>query len=109
MSNPGCAGSCDKEAGAPSPCSCSRPRLPLSPTASPSTTRPTSVDIVGNGGRKLGTCCGAFQLAVRARFREGEPGLDIGDKGNVSGWWPCGEEKVVCICGNEYDDGDVGE
>ena len=41
-----------------------------------------SSETVGKGGRKSGICSGGSQLDVRGRFRGGEDGLDMGDKGN---------------------------
>ena len=40
-----------------------------------------SSDTVGNGGRKSGIYSGGSQLEVRARFRLGDEGLEIGDSG----------------------------
>lgn len=40
-----------------------------------------SSDMEGKGGRKSGICSGGSQFDERGRFRIGDEGLDIGDKG----------------------------
>lgn len=41
-----------------------------------------SAAMEGNGGRKAGIWEGDFQCSVRARLRDGEEGLDMGERGS---------------------------